>query len=299
MAVFVPFDTGGDHFFWGPLFDAGHYPLFFLVTLFLYLFGPISVSRLPHWSNNPYFIAMLLVLGIEVIQPLFDRDASLPDTLNGLLGIAAAGVFIETRNRDRSILAQIGTIAALCGIFVALLVPIIPAKKSIDWRAKHFPVLARFSAPEERLLWKAIRPHEKSQVAPAKTKHSTFEGRPVLEVQTKSGDWSGVRYAAGDLSWQNYSHLSVRITNPSEEPFTLHVRIDDNEECKKFHQRYNNSVQLSPGRNELQLTIDDIRNGPRDRELNISRIRSVLFFTDKRDRKRRFLLQGAQLVLGR
>ena len=299
IAVFVPIDTSGDLFFWGPVFDAGHYPLFFLVTFFLAVFLPREIPRLPPWVGNPYFIAAILAVGIEGIQPIFDRDASIPDTLNGLLGIAAAGILLENWRRKPIWSAHIVTIVFLGGIFLALLFPTIPAMQAILWRKHNFPKLASFSAPEEELLWETIPPGEDQPDIRTSDltilEDSTFSDGAALSVQTKTGFWAGVRYAAGDMPWGLYAKLILEITNPSDEEFSLHVRIDDNQDCKKFYQRYNATQQLTPGPNTFAIDLSDIQKGPRDRELDVNKIRRILFFTGKTDKSRNFIIDEVRL----
>lgn len=298
LAVLYPIETGSDFFFWGPFFDAGHYPLFFIVTLFLSSVLPSEIYKLPSSINNPILIAALLAIGIEGIQPLVERDASIPDILNGLLGVAAAGVFLEVWRRKSSWTARLITVLSLGGLFFALLLPLVPAKQSIDWRRNNFPTLASFADSEETRLWAVITPEAEPDFKPSKiavVSADTLTGGRALAVTTASGHWAGVRYAAGDFSWEGYSHLALRIINPSDEEFSLYIRIDDQQDCEKFHQRFNGSLRLSPGINKLSVTIKDIQNGPRDRKLDISSIRRVLLFTNKKDKTRRFFIDQLDL----
>ena len=299
--VFIPLDTGGDVFLWGPFFDAGHYGAFFVLTLILYYLLP--KAKLPSLLQNPYLIAITVVFATEGIQPLVERNASVTDILNGLLGVAAAGITVFTIQTARSKTPLVLLSAAVIGIQLVLLYPTWPAYQAIKWRKSIFPALATFDNQLELLLWqKSVPDHEDSKRKnPARSSNQIirgdkFKNQTALSVLTEAGKWSGASYAAGGLSWQDYSRLVIEVHNPQDDAFDLHFRIDDDGDCKNFEDRFNYSYHLKPGANQISIPMTDIQNGPKNRQLNTNNIRWLIIFVGKDQPQRKIIIDEAYLA---
>ena len=298
LALFVPFRFGSDWFIWGPLFDAGHYPLFLVATLTVARAAKYFPQAVPASLSNPYLLASLFAVGAELVQPWFGRSASFKDIQNGLLGVAAAGMVLEAKVLEASLRVKFATAVSLALLCIPLLWPLTHSWDTLKWRKQAFPLLADFTDVEEKLLWAAIRPEENRSLLSAELSFisdSSLHGGAALSVKTIGGNWAGVEYAAGGLSWGNYSKLSIVLYNPSAEQFTLNVRIDDFEECKLFSDRFNKSVLLHPGRNQIEIPTLDIKNAPASRTLELERIKRLMLFTDKNDKSRQFQIEFATL----
>jgi hypothetical protein len=75
----------------------------------------------------------------------------------------------------------------------------------------------------------------------------------------------------------------IRFYNPSSEPLNLNVRIHDraHETNYLFRDRFNLSIQLQPGWTDLEIPLNDVKNAPRDREMNMRQISNLMVFTSR------------------
>lgn len=301
--LFVPFDTGGNTFFWGPFFDAGHFGLFCSLTFCLYALQSIfpGTKRLPWYTTNPILIAVAISVGAEFIQPFFDRSASVIDIVNGLVGICAGGVAFRVWSTARSWVPVVTTAVAIAGIQLAFLSPIIPAYRAIQLRSAQFPVLGRFEDAAEQILWKVV-PADESKGLPVThppTRRSIpadpgWSGSHSLEISTTSGEYCGTEFMAGDRSWIGYNELTFKVHNPAD-AFDLLIRIDDDGKCAIPSDRFSTSVIARHGITEISIPLTEIEHGPAHRLLNLGRIRRVIFFVVKQEPDRQFGIDDVEL----
>jgi hypothetical protein len=59
---------------------------------------------------------------------------------------------------------------------------------------------------------------------------------------------------------------------------SLVIRIDDAHHNNEYADRFNQVVTISPGLNQIHISLDDIRRAPVGRELDLSAIKYVRLF---------------------
>ena len=62
-----------------------------------------------------------------------------------------------------------------------------------------------------------------------------------------------------------------------------------------FGSRFYRGMTVQPGANRFEVTIDEIRRGPRDRELDLARVERLTLFV-RQGPSRRFFLDDVRLV---
>ena len=259
IALFADIDTGANWFFWGPFFDAGHYPLFFICTIIGLRISTFLPKTTPRWLRQPYLPLTVFVILVEFIQPFFERSASIVDVQNGLLGIAAAGMVSQNFKRARSNLMRFLILACAGALIIPLLWPTRGSFHAIQWRKNNFPVLAKFIDPQEAMLWGELEPKSaqfKKFSSIRFVRSSSLVGNHGLLVSTDTGHYAGVGYSAGDIDWSNYGELELLVVNPKNDPFELYLRIDDDNRRSNQHSgRFNRRIILSPGTNKISIPI--------------------------------------------
>ena len=154
----------------------------------------------------------------------------------------------------------------------------------------QFPVLSNFETPLEERRWSAGT--RDASVA--------IDGNHSLRVTLHHGRrFSGatLRRSLGD--WSDYHALQLSIYLPDDTPMKITVSIRDREHFRRggaYHDRFNRNLTLQKGWNTLELTIEEIRNAPRDRNLDLSDLTELAIFTSSLDQTRTIYLDSVRLL---
>jgi VanZ family protein len=268
--------------------NAGHVPLFFLVTL-----GAIYVLRAdPRFTGwKLYLVAGLagVTLGFlsEVIQRPLKRDASWEDVAADAIGtLCALAVYAlferhSPLRRWHRLVALL--VATACLVFYVT--PIVNMTRAYFYRNGQFPVLASFKQDIEKLWTRSIG-----------ATRDVVDGR--LDVEFLEGRTSGVEFYEPVADWRRFKTLVIDVENPAPEPLALGVYVFDERHKRQFEftDRFNRSFQLAPReRRTLRISVDDIRRGPRNRPMDISRISNISLYRDANTGSRRLRIHILRL----
>lgn len=275
----IPFPVGPDRFFWKEFFDAGHVVLFFLLTIVVHrLTKNTAINTQHHIPTVGLFIFATSVL-LEMLQPLFDRSWSLEDLLLGTLGIIAACFTLSSKPFDKVLGISAFIIFQIWGV-----IPALEGLAAIRWRKGHLPLLADFESETQMPMWGAL-----SKRSTAKVGEGTFS----LLVQ--SVPYPHTSYSAGGEDWSTYQNVSFKVYNPETDSRSLSVRIDDSGDCELFDNRYNQSFSLAPGWNDVSIELARVKKGPKTRELDLSHITKIHFFSRGKSMMSSFFIDSLQL----
>ena len=266
--------------------NAGHTPLFFLLTmgaLFVFRDDPrITGARL-------YTLAGMLGLGAgflsEVIQKPLARDASWEDVAADAVGVflaLAVYALFERRSALRRWHRLVALFVALACIAI-FLAPIIRMTRAYVHRNGQFPVLADFHSRIE-LYWTLSIGVNREIVGDA------------LEVEFSTQEFPGVSFHEPVPDWRRYKTLSIDVEVPTSEPLNLVVRVHDRRHKRVFHDRFNRRFQLAAGeRRTLQIPLEDIRNAPRGRVMDMAHISDITLFKGEPEGSRRLRIYSLRL----
>jgi VanZ family protein len=249
--------------------NAGHTPLFFLLTL-----GLLFVLR-----NDPRFAGARLyaVAGIagagtgflsEVIQMPLARDASwedvAADALGVILALATYAIFERRSPLRRWHRVTAFGVAVVC--IAIFMMPIVRTARAYVHRNGQFPVLADFHSRLE-LYWTVSYGVNRGIVGDA------------LNVEFGNQEFPGVSFYEPVSDWSRYQTLLVDVRNPDTAPLELVVRVHDRTHTRAFNDRYNKSFHLDAGeRRTLRIPLEDIRRAPRNRLMDMTQISDITLF---------------------
>lgn len=274
--------------------DAGHvFAFFMLSSLFYMMFEPRGVKRAVLVSA---LLSISVMAAIELLQPYVGRTASWVDLEVGLLGgfIALSGMVIW-RCMNSRMLRLFHLLLAMTTI-VWLTKPALDEWRALWLREQSFPMIGDFEHALAKRLWKASGVANGVYTKASLSDEFVASGNGSLKIETVSGTWSGVSYSAGDQDWRGYEFLTLMLHNPGP-PFVLHLRIDDGSIVSPtYKQRYNGHFLMQAGSNSVVIALARIESSPAERALDLSRIRTMVFFTNKKERSRVFYLDDVQLV---
>lgn len=222
-------------------------------------------------------LLLSLVLGslIEWSQAAFDRTFSLKDMAMDVIGSLAAVAFLSpTRIVPSRNLLRITQII-ICFLVLLLTYPLVIVLVDQVVARMQFPVLSNFETPFEINRWGG-------SALIAIDENTVREGKASLKVQLTPARYSGTSLNHFPANWHGHDYLHISIFNPSLEPLKVTLRINDKEHFSNgqfYSDRFNRQFILSSGWNNIDIAIDDIRNAPKNRAMNIRAIGNLGIFT--------------------
>lgn len=259
----------------GAIADAGHFWFYFVA--YLYLNGVLNNSK-------RLILGLVLISGaIEIVQPFFDRDGNFQDFAVSSLG-ALSGYLFNLQYR-------LGLRVMIVSVFsMPLFFPIYWRYDALRYQERLFPEFASFNGSRSVNLWEATSPDGSS----SSTLYVPPESK--LVVRALSGkEWPGVVYLNQFLSWSGYNALELEVE--SFEDLNLSIRVDDDQRCKEYNDRFNKGFLLKEGSNKIRIPFEELRMTRSGRMLNLEKIKRVVLFTTSRERPERlFAVTAMRLV---
>jgi VanZ family protein len=250
------------------LWDLGHAVFFALVAVNLVWWLIIK-------NHKQFVIAFLIVFGIslliEKLQSFIGRDASWSDVLSNMSGFLLGYSFTQIVTKWMLLLRGLSILGLLPG-FVAVLKSII--LMFVLWQ--QFPLLSGGESHWESRVWGGRA--DISRIAAIENPDRVY----------RIG-FSGSAYQSANLGgfiqpWTHHQKLILQIENPSNEKFELTMRISDKQHelsKQEYSDRFNRRIELSPGWNQIEIPINDIKNSPLKRTMNMEDIYVLkLFFSE-------------------
>lgn len=262
------------------LWNAGHVPLFFLLTalwLDYRVSGRAATAR--RLVIEPLSIGISIGLLIETIQLFTGRDFSLRDLMLDLCGIGTALAFrLPAVSALKDVHRKAIRTGAATITFLAL-IPLWLAAADLGFRQHQFPVLSNFETPLETIRW----------VANTKTRVIKHEHSHVLEITLwpRSG-YNKVSLVHFNGDWTEAGYLALDINNTSGKNRGLTIRVHDEKHMQAqqdYNDRYNGHFNLNPGWNNLVIPISDIQRAPKRRRIDISKIAEIQIFNQGLEEK--------------
>jgi hypothetical protein len=256
------------------LWNLGHIVFFALLPYTVF-------SRFKwHWESFGrqclLTMAMCIVLGsiIEMGQYGLKLDVDLGDVFRDLIG-GWVGLFFLFPSRKRVQKKSMRVLQIITVCLVGLQIyPVFVAFTDEFIARKQFPVLSGFETPWEIQRWTGGA----AFAVDDKIHHG---GKHSLRVLLKTDMYSGVSLFYFPENWEGAKSFQFSICNPSEEILSITCRIHDqehNQGSKLYTDRFNRKFSLTKGWNTIVIDMQDIRNAPEGREMDIRRIRGVGVF---------------------
>ena len=261
--------------FWRHLFNFGHVPLFVLIGYLTWR------GFLKHTDDTfaaligSLVLSLLIGITIELVQSLIGRTASWNDLQLdsiGLLLFVVAGPAQLPMNKTSRRLS--GIVLIIC--LTLKLVPL--AAASIDYYTleRQPALLSDFESIGQRSRW--------TRGTLTTVNDQNYNQSLRVSLGTELYEGSTLEYLP--RNWKDYSALQLDIFCADQNPALLHIKIRDSQamiDGDHYEMQFNHVEPISPGWNRIKLSLDQIRNGPRDRSMNLDKIHALtLFFVDRK-----------------
>jgi hypothetical protein len=267
--------------FWETVFDLGHVPLFGVAAVLVRgaLAGRLRNGALEgsRAFATPFFVTVALAAGAEAVQFIQpNRSPSISDFLRGAAG-AAAGLLLWTGKAPlTSIRQRLRWPAAVAGLLMLVAsAQLVFVVASYAARARAFPVLFRLDGSWWEGAFLKFGEAALTPNAPALPAASTetFAG---LDLQPAL--YAGVMLDEPYPDWTGYGRLVFTVASQLESSLTLNVRIHDAWHVNRYDDRFNAQYEIKPGTNRIEISLDDVREAPVAREMDMRRIRGIILF---------------------
>ncbi len=257
--------------------NAGHMPLFFLITLgFLLVLREYPLFKHGRLSGGWLYLTATLVgvaggLLTEIIQKPMRRDASWEDVFADSVGALCAVALYALFDRRTALMRWHRLFAAALAIacIAIYLSPIVSMARAYVHRNGQFPVLADFHSRLE-LYW-TFGIGARREIVDDK-----------LVVDYVADVFPGLSFHEPVADWRAFKTLVIEVANPGAEPLDLGIRVHDRKHNRRFNDRYNRHFTLAAGeRRTLRIPLDEIRHGPRTRLMDMQQISDITLFRGK------------------
>jgi VanZ family protein len=270
---------------WKEAFNFGH----------VLLFGALSILAL--WASTEIFhdglreryqhylvaltVSVVVGAGTEILQRWVPRDANLADFARNVAGaVCFLGIYGARDARATEQWSAIGRTVkntVIVGVTITLMATAMPF---VIWAVAYvhrdhvFPEIVSFASPWSRLFvdlksatltmtsppsgWTTAKDEQVAKLT------LDIDSYPGFEVKEPYSDWSGYKL----LRFVVYADKSVELV----------LRVNDRMHDNDYDDRYNHTLRVQPGANSYAISIDDIRHGPKHRELDTKDIAAVMLF---------------------
>jgi VanZ family protein len=260
---------------WEEIADLLHIPAFGMIN---YLALTIVTYHFPSRWRVPLLVTgavIALGAGIEVMQGILSRNASLGDVLRNALGASAALLIHQSMRLEYP--RRLGwSLRSFAALFIAAGV-LPPGLALLDMYAQHrqFPVIASFNSRAELQRWYIGSAQVNVRLLPWPG------GRSTARVTFLPGEYPAVRLMHMHRDWTQHEALVTELTHSPEsksERVLVQVRISK----QKIHpipkRSFAKVFEIQRGESvEIRIPLDDVRRGPAEGELPLDWIGSVEF----------------------
>jgi hypothetical protein len=291
VAVFVILNTVSlptDTHLWAEIHNFGHTPLFgglalVLLGLSVLLLHDQIPTRVVHYLFA-FAVAFTLGLISEITQIVGPRDADLWDQVRntagivGFLGIRLAAdrkVPFDSRWWGRSRAALVRWIAIL--ILVASVMPSILWADAYMHRKRHFPTLCAFEYYQERMF---IRPHQTEVDIdfPPGNWYSNTSGNAARVTFLTEATYPGFVLSDPFPDWSGFDLLAFEVYSEIDTAIHIYMTIEDDHHNRQYEDRFNRSLTIRPGINQIEIPLREVRAAPKSRPMDMKAIASVNIF---------------------
>jgi len=244
------------------LLDAGHVPLFALVTV---CFWRMVGRRI--WLA--FSLSVVLAVVAEVGQTFSGRSGELLDGVRGLLGALMAVLWLPLRPRSVAWRRIAAGLAMTCALAAWPLWDCGPILLDAFRAYRSYPVLSDFQSPGEPLRWFTDGAHLE-RVA-AVEQGEGWAGR--LDVSPRQGGNGAILFPIVQ-DWSGYRRLACTFSF-SGEPLRILISVRDGRKVRPPLRRFDLEREYVAGRHRVVIDLQDLAAGQQFAPLDLTRIQSL------------------------
>ena len=262
------------HRIYQAFWDTGHVILFMLLGgVVLHMPPLVKKSWFVKWGLITIFCLATGLL-IEGLQLLVNRTFDVRDVLNDLLGGYAALLLtgaMQARTRAIQWLLTLSAVSVLLlgyGVFIAVVIDHFLMQQD-------FPVLADFEGPLQLTRW------DTKLARLSYSRHVVRHGQGAMKVEFQPGDYPDITLISFPPDWRGYETVRFSLYQAMDTPLTMELKVYDRAHRHndyRYSDRFNRELILSPGWNDVSVSLNDVKNAPMGRVMDMTVIASISLF---------------------
>lgn len=276
----------GYNMLWRELENAGHIFLFGVASIVLLFLSRTLLAEKIHQPIYHYGISFIVTGGFgfatEFMQWFTPRDADFWDIVRDVVGaFVFLGVFaLFDKKNLPELRASFGKkallIIAILIVFLAGMSPVIAWTGGYVYRSAQAPAVCGFESFTDRLF---IRMHSADiQFVPNSCFDSTEANTTSARVVLHPAKYPEFYFMEPLPDWSAYSQFTFDIYSPADTAMQLFMRIEDIHHRGAYTDRFNHNFTVYPGLNTVVIPLDDIRQAPANREMDLTQISAFSIF---------------------
>jgi hypothetical protein len=301
------FTLPGRSLLWGEIQNFGHTPLTGTLALLMLwisrlLFG--SKIRRPAAHYNLAFLAAISLGGaIEIAQIFLPGDPDWFDFLRDTLGAGAFLCFFAAFDPKLKLYYHRRTLGILkLPLIISGLLMIIAIIPGIIWVSAYIhkyqiaPYICDFNSALE-MKFIDTKDARLTLVHPPAQQWKKSDEDLVGQLDLNPIGYPGFTIIEPGDDWGKYKYFSFEIFSPLDTVIVLHLVIEDYTGQDIDEDRFNKSLGIKPGLNEIRVPIKEIQNGPVSRKLELAAIRDLYLYTFEPKTTIRLLIDNIKLTI--
>jgi hypothetical protein len=275
---------------WHEIYNLGHIPLFGLFAVLVLEISRATLGRLLVRPLAHYGIALGATVVVSVATELLQlnmpgRQAEFQDALHNIIGglcFLALRACLDTvlwqpeKSRMRRWVAVAASLILLVSFW-----PLANLGWHYGMRAAAFPVLVDFDSRWQRPFLSSPRAGLDRMKAPAGW--TQRKNQKVVAIKFMAAPWPGVSMHEPYPDWSGFTTLRFDVYSELSQPVDLILRIDDINHNNQYRDRFNRTISVQPGLNQIEVPLSDVRNAPSGRDLDLQEITQMILFSRRPD----------------
>jgi hypothetical protein len=255
--------------------NLGHIFLFALVAIW----SRLSLSSLQSKPNPIKFvvfsgIVLILGMGIEWAQYGLDRHPDWHDIGRNQLGASLGWLSLSGRTRKNLTLVGLLVLVLIGEVFL------IGQVVWNDWKLQNqLPLICALEEEADTKHWAG---------AVSLSRQNAAQGTASLEVQLSTDKYSGTQISRIPRDWRGYEWLAFDILIPDGEEdqdrLSLTLVVYDKihyEDGYRYDNRFNTHLSVNPGWNHIRISLEEIKNAPANRQMDMTNMFHIGLFTSE------------------
>lgn len=252
----------------------GHIIYFALLTVLLSRWNIVSQMSLIWQWITILTITFLLGISIELMQYGTTRTPNAGDVLRDLTGSLLILVFGPLGKRIQPVDRLLSLKLPVVLLTLILLWPLTRSivDEVIAWH--QFPLLSGFETSFEIDRWEGGDRLSVESI-------TSISNDKLLKLSLTTDKYSGTALKYFNGNWVSARTLKISLYNPDTIPLQVTCRIHDLQHTdghEEYEDRYNRSFLLITGWNQIEINLDEVKESPSSRNMDMSRIRGVGLF---------------------
>lgn len=296
MVLFVLFFAGGPRYHSARHFreawNLGHILFFALLAYCMFSYGKARDGRFG--IQSLVIVCLCIGLGglVELFQYDFRRIPDVQDVIRDVIGGLVGMFFLlpSRRTLGKKVL-RISQAATICLLAIQVY-PVFVAFADEYLARSRFPVLSDFETPWEIQRWTGSAERSIDD-----TVH--LDGTHSMRVALSADRYSGVNLFYFPGNWVGARQFRFSVYNPLAETLPIVCRVNDREHHLSkatYDDRFNRNYRLPQGWSTIEIDIQDIRDAPRLRRMDLAHISQVGIFVARLPRPRVMYIDRVELV---